>query len=419
MSTAQDKMAGYILDIASKESDLQKLAYGAKGLETLANTESIVGGTSSGYSWDSSANTIIAIGNSDSTIIQSKMKRCVLNGDGTVSRYLNSSNSNYCEDGSPLVLGVNENVMVEIPAFYSKRLVMGNITEESISLEPLNGFTLDPMFIKAGVEVSHRYIGAYEASESNGKLESKPEAYPRVSQTRAQFRAKALLAGNGNTGFHQWDANMLTGIQLLFMVEFAGNAHGFNSQLILGNGRTMFSSGSWAENSYWGKSGYSNKNGNQSGATNRASTVSISGVATDDDANYHDYMSYRGIENFFGNLWKFVDGIVVDANKVYLCDDYTQFADAHSASGYVDIGVTLVQGYPGNFANSDRGYFGDNTSGATGGLIGDHTWTNGSADRVLLFGALASDSVNAGCFAVTASNDSDLSAVNVASRLEF
>ena len=46
-------------------------------------------------------------------------------------------------------------------------------------------------------------------------------------------------------------------------------------------------------------------------------------------------MSYRGIENLYGNIWKFVDGITIDATAddeatdipIWVTNDDTEFAD--------------------------------------------------------------------------------------------
>jgi hypothetical protein len=93
-----------------------------------------------------------------------KIKGCVLNADGTVNYYLNPTNWAEKETGGASVLtGADGNVMVEIPKFYYRVTRNGNQTTWAVATQALTGFTVHPAFIKDGVEVSHRYYGAYDA----------------------------------------------------------------------------------------------------------------------------------------------------------------------------------------------------------------------------------------------------------------
>lgn len=95
--------------------------------------------------------------------VQSKMRGCVLKTDGTVNYYLNAYDWNYKEDGTASTLtGADGNVMVQIPAFYIKYEKFGNWHAWYVSLYPLPGYVIHPAFIKDGVQVAYRYIGAYE-----------------------------------------------------------------------------------------------------------------------------------------------------------------------------------------------------------------------------------------------------------------
>ena len=51
-----------------------------------------------GFSWDYATDTYIRTGAKGYTAIQSKMRRCVLNADGSVNYYLHSDNSNFKKD---------------------------------------------------------------------------------------------------------------------------------------------------------------------------------------------------------------------------------------------------------------------------------------------------------------------------------
>jgi len=262
--------------------------------------------------------------------IQAAMRRCVLSDAGVVQYYLSPTDSTKKMDGSAANLdGTDGQVMVEIPKFYVRYSYAANVHTWEISLDPLNGFVAHPAFFKDGAWVNYRYIGAYEgsmyddsesamATDANAvlniyaagdKLCSVTGQCPKTNETRAEFRAMASARGNG---WRQQDYYLTAAIQLLYLVEYAS----FNSQSTIGNGRTMFSGGTWTVagtgvGDYIGRTGYSNSLGNATGrfpASQRGSALNISAIDTS-GADYLDYMSYRGIENFYGNTWKWVDGI--------------------------------------------------------------------------------------------------------------
>ena len=47
------------------------------------------------------------------------------------------------------------------------------------------------------------------------------------------------------------------------------------------------------------------------------------------------------MKNFFGNVWKWVDGINIFDNVPYVCNIDTDFAD-DTAVGHTNLGVTLA-----------------------------------------------------------------------------
>jgi hypothetical protein len=243
------------------------------------------------------------------------MKRCVLNADGSVNYYLHPTNSTLKANGQAADLtGADGNVMVEIPKFYFAYSRTGNVNSWRIRTTPTIGFTLHPAFVKAGVEVDYRYIGAYDACYldatdstyksglnlddmtanldlANDKLASVSGVYPLVGVTRAECRS---LAANNGTGWHQLDFALWSAVQMLYLVEYAN----FNSQSNLGAGNTnggYFSSSADQNDSPHTIAGASNSLGNASTNTTTGAGVSAKpGTA---------FMSYRGIENWYGNCW--------------------------------------------------------------------------------------------------------------------
>ena len=83
-------------------------AHGEYG-NRIATTEFVLNSSNSenvyqgpyGISWNYATDTYIRTGAKGYTAIQSMMRRCVLNVDGSVKYYLHPDNSNFKEDGTP------------------------------------------------------------------------------------------------------------------------------------------------------------------------------------------------------------------------------------------------------------------------------------------------------------------------------
>ena len=132
------------------------------------------------------------------------------------------------------------------------------------------------------------------------KLASVSGVYPMVGLTRAECRT---IAANRGSGWRQLDYTLFSAVQLLYLIEYQS----FYSQNILGAGNTgttyAASSGTQSDNG-GSEAGKSNSIGNTSTNTTNGASSASRGVA---------WMSYRGIENFYGNEWNWVDGVIVNA----------------------------------------------------------------------------------------------------------
>lgn len=343
-----------------------------------------------GISWDYATDTYIRTGAKGYTAIQSLMRRCVLNADGTVNYYLNPNNSNFKEDGTPSILtGADGNVMVEIPKHYIKVETVGNIDSFSVSLTPEVGYVLDPAFLKWNgtkmVEVHYRYFRAYEGFVSGGKLLSVSGVTPTRSQTIATFRTQAIANG---AGWHLTDWNLLNTIKRLCYIEFCD----FIVTKYLGEGNHTGSD-------YGITTGQSNALGN------------ISSNSTHNDK----YMSYRGIENLYADIWEFVDGVNVNNYQFYVNGNYSSFASDVFAGSYVAKGPLVAAGASNSLikrcaVSSDSGFIPTVVGGSTTTFYGDALWSATGA-RVILYGGDAAGDASGGLgalIAVTASSLSDV-----------
>lgn len=340
--------------------------------------------------------------------IQAQMRRCVVSDAGAVQYYLDPTDSTKKADGSAAVLdGTDGQVMVEIPKFYYRYSFGADIHTWEISQVSGGGFALHPAFQKNGVEVSARYVGAYAGFISAGKLSSVSGQTPTVGQTRAQFRSAAAARG---AGWHQWDVTLHHLAALLYVIEYAD----LNTQSMIGAGNTAYASWPGAAPALTGVSSFVGD------ATWNQTTVG--GSATDG-------MSYRGIENFYGHVWKFCDGININnssalGSQVWLSQSPDDYADDTDIA-YTMVGQAAeVDGYgPTLIPNSGLFYpAAVGASTVTGLCDYYYTYFDGNADsgwRVALVGGAAPNGATAGALCWSSVDVSSYSSSVIGGRLCF
>ena len=368
--------------------------------------------------------------------IYDKIRRCILNDSGVVQYYLHPTDSTKKADGTAADLsGAAGQVMVEIPKFYSKRVVDGTYTTWKLSHLPIDGYTIHPAFIKDGVEVNNRYIGAYDAcvydvsagsyvdglnlSNADGlyvyaddKLSSVSGKYPVVGITRAQARQ---MASNRGAGWRQFDFALLSAIQMLYIVEYQS----LFSQNKTGAGNTngsYLASSSNQNDSPHTIAGASNALGN--GSTD---TITGAGVSAKPGVSF---MSYRGIENLYGNTWTWIDGININigtAGTVYVSNNAAHFADDTSTNySLLTSSFPTASGYPSNFLSIDNYFLTSNSSGgSTTTYLTDYAYGVTSLNRVLSSGGSSSFAGAAGAFCLLASDSSTIRSRDISARLAF
>ena len=146
---------------------------------------------------------------------------------------------------------------------------------------------IHPAFTRDTATRNNIYLSAYEASLNGTMLESKAGVAPKVSYSLTQHRtaARARVGAVAN----KWEVQdylSTCAIQLLYLIEYGG----FNSQLLLGGGLAAAASVT------------------NTGLTTAYGNSSYGVVAPD----YVHAMSYRGIENFYGNIYRVIDGLHIE-----------------------------------------------------------------------------------------------------------
>jgi hypothetical protein len=154
---------------------------------------------------------------------------------------------------------------------------------------------------------SGRYVGRYHTNTNN---QSRTGYSPRVNITRADARSNA--AGKG-AGWALYDYASWCAIGLLYLVEYAN----WDAQAKVGRGYCD-----------------SNSSAISSGGTD--SMVYHTGKAS--GTNGKTAVQYRHIENPWGNVFQWVDGINFAGDIVYACTDPNKYAD-DTLAGYTNIGT--------------------------------------------------------------------------------
>ena len=293
---------------------------------------------------------------------------------------------------------------------------------------------------------------------------------PATSISLTNFRNYARNRKDGDTQWNCMDYTAYKAVYWLYVVEYADR----NCQLVfnenltsdgfrqggLGAGVTNIKSEKWNSfNNYYPfvPCGHTNSLGNKTGivqfimpfeydaggAANYAGAYSAETAYTDgqfvsegqelyeciadaaagtalSDTTYFTHVSrtsthvpsYRGIENIFGHLWKWTDGVHIKVQSeeaggksiLYTSDNPANYQDT-DYEGYEEKGyVARANGYIRDIVFGRDGDFYVSEDGATGGssttYFSDYSYTSipesGEALRGVLFGGTANDGTNAG-----------------------
>ena len=327
-----------------------------------------------GLRWNQETDIYTELGATARTQIQSKMRRCVLNLDGTVNYYLDPFNSTLKADGTTAILtGADGNIMVEVPKFWYKHELNGNEHQWWVSPTSLAGYNVHPWFLEGGVEHDFRYYRAYTCINQGGVLRSVSGVTPTRNQTRSTFRTQARANG---AGWNLCSWNAVNAIQILYLTEYCT----LNSQSVLGSG---------------------NDTGQDYGITTGQSNVI--GNASSGPLNNNTWMSYRGIENFYADCWEFVDGINVQNYKVFLNQNPDTFADGVFTGDYEDSGVTVPAASTSYVKKISDNFLPTALGGSSSTYVTDGFWS-AAGDRIVFFGGCAVNGALAGAFCLLVGN---------------
>lgn len=357
-------------------------------------------------------------------------KRCNVSDGGTINAYY--GDEGYTEDGS------NGQVMVYQPKFYYLVCPLEYDRQETgygyhlrkanyyISETQRAGFKLHPAFYdKNGNEVDYILMSAYEGciydtsanaylkndeqvmDASKDKFSSIAGARPAsgVSQNLTRPNIEQMAKNRGE-GWHSFGIKTVSMEQLLMIVEMGM----MNLQTAIGQGvvNLPWTTGSDTTSSYAGATGSTASLGNGTGRATKTTTYE-GGKATDYTVDGKTSICYRGVENFWGNIWKFAYGInfYCEVGKPflgYVCKDFN-YAESKKTDNYENIGFALPSenGYVlamGYSTKYDWLFLPSEVKGNSSLPVGDYYYQNNTWDgyRISLLGGSWDHGSDAGGF---------------------
>ena len=346
-------------------------------------------------------------------------RRCNVADDGTIVAW--HGDPDYKEDGT---MG---QVMVYQPKFYYLVCpVVYDPIETGIgyhlrkanyyvSEKPRAGFRLHPAFYDAnGNEIDYFLTSAYEGSiwDADGdayllqdeqvmnaggdKFSSISGARPASGSTQGLTRtAIEQMAQNRGANWHGDLIKQVSAEQMLMIIEMGM----MNLQTAIAQGVVTlpWETGSDKTSPYTAVTGSTSGIGNGTGRAERTTTYE-GGVAKEYTVDGKTSVCWRGKENFWGNIWKFVYGINIWGNgkmgggQPYICSDFN-FAENKNSGNYEGAGFTAtnVAGYISAMGYSticDWLFIASECTGNSSLPVGDYTYItqNLNGYRIALLG---------------------------------
>lgn len=305
-------------------------------------------------------------------------RRCNVADDGTITAYY--GDVNYAEDGS------NGQVMVYQPKFYYMTVPIVYEKQETglgyhmikanyyVTATPRTGFKLHPAFFdENGNEVDYILLSAYEGSiydESadayllldeqiadfnNDKFCSIAVAKPASGVTQNLTRPNIeLMAKNRGAGWHSDTIKTASANQYLMIIEMGA----LNIQTAIGQGIVSIT-----DNASYNCSSLTGSTSALGNATGQATATinEINGTQTTYTTSGKLAITYRGMENPCGNVWKLVYGVniwgdgTMNGGQPFICSDFN-FAESKRTDNYEGAGfcLTNASGYVKAFGYSQK-----------------------------------------------------------------
>lgn len=314
---------------------------------------------------------------------------CILDNGVELGKLKRENFAQYEDGSSAPITTLGKDVMIAYP----KRGIKLDITNDVLTVsmtdaEGVDGYSYMAHSYK-GNPCSTFYLGAYKGYSSSSKLYSVSGQTPTVSQTIGTFRTQAQARG---TGYEQSAFFQLTYRQVMYMLKYRGK----NAQIAVGRG---FVDGNSAAHATGGTNSLGMDYGESTGKVQ---------------------MKLFGLEDFYGNVFEFIDGIYSNSNRQILVAD-GNFND--TGSGYQSAGTATFSSNIGGYMKLPNG---TNLAGfaPASTSYGSATtffcdYADVGAGRLGAFGGLWNDGAGAGVFQLYVYRSASISSANYGGRLMY
>jgi hypothetical protein len=267
--------------------------------------------------------------------------------------------------------GASGQVMVRFKKFWYKEYFNGegDLVEIRWSPVELPGYTLHPFFSDGTQIADYAYISAYEAGDDGGtKLKSASGVAPLTSVALSAFRDRAVARGSGWHAYDFWAQHL---IQMYFYLYYAS----LDSQGEL-PGYTEASAYDAAYKRLTGRSNIlTSMNGSIDAELGEGETDEDLAAVLSEGSKIANRFLF--IENFFGHIWKMLDGVSFDGrigenNTVFLSKKPANYSSVETniLADYENLNINLSgpSGYigtvhsgfiPKTIAGDSSSYFSD------------------------------------------------------------
>lgn len=303
--------------------------------------------------------------------IFNKIKPCLFK-NGAVVGYLNPDNFAQFADGTAadITSGNSGDVMIEIPKTGYKISKSGTTLTVQITDDPnKKGFSYKAHTRTEDGDREKLYIGAFLGSNKDNKLRSVSGVSPLNATGLTDFRTYAKANGAGYDLFAFYPMTLL---QCLYLIMYKN----LDSQTALGQG-------------YVGDSDWEYMQKNTGATVDKGMSYGTS--------DQMEQMKFLGIEDFWGNLYQWIDGLVSTSefHALVATDNFNDTGD-----GYTDIGALSTK-YLGGYmkepqGTNDAGFIIGATGGSASTYFSDYADFDGGC--VPVFGGYFYDGSGAGAF---------------------
>ena len=338
-----------------------------------------------------------------------QIKPCVFQ-NGRVNYYLNPNDwtKKRNSDEDSILTGEDGDVMIEFPKFAYKIKTENGIITVSISndetvIENDSDYTYDAFSRLEEGDLDYFYKGAFKGSlDEEGKLRSVVGTKPANNKNIGAFRTAAQANG---AHYQQSTYAQLKALQCLYLIKY-GNRNG---QAAVGKG-VISASASYV-------SGYNTPNLED---IETATNTFASGMTFGTTTNSTTHMRLFGIEDFWGCIWEWVDGLTTDGSR-NIITSWSSFSNegiesttVSTPSGLASNSNGWIKGVAGNTA---AGFMPIEFGGSSSTFWADLGGLNASC--VLCFGGEWTYGDWAGPFVLYANRGASYAYATLGARLSY